>query len=71
MREIVKRLLQFGSVSLLLAAGSCVGTTSFTETSLALCQSWGSGLFRPSRADTEETAIGLTRQYADHSALCP
>jgi hypothetical protein len=48
----------------------CQMTTLNIETSKALCQAWGDTLFLPSRADTAETARGLTQQRKTQSAAC-
>lgn len=69
MRGIGSRLIAFASVSSLLAA--CDPAASYTETERARCEAWASTLFRPSRADTEETALGLTAQYDIFRAACP
>lgn len=71
MRVTIRKLAAFAIASTLLGAGSCDPARSFSETRREVCETWGEGLFRPSRTDTEATAVGLTLQYGDHSAACP
>jgi len=55
---------------LVLLLSGCFTTSMSTETSKAICDAWEDTLFLPSRADTEETAQGLSNQPVIHKAAC-
>lgn len=66
--KIGRRLTLSATVCATLAG--CQMTTLNIETSKALCQAWEDTLFLPSRADTPETARGLTQQRKTQRAAC-
>ena len=37
---------------------------------LELCAAWAADLVRPSRSDTDETAIALEKAHRRHKAVC-
>lgn len=53
---------------LMLVLAGCATPRSYTATEI--CAVWEESLFRPSRADTHETAVGLTQMYKDQEAAC-
>ena len=61
---------KFTSVCLVLLLSGCLTTSMSTATSRAICDAWEDTLFLPSRADTEETAQGLTDAGAIQKVAC-
>ena len=66
----MRKLTTCAMLSMTLALTACETPTSNSATSAAICNSWGEGLFLPSRADTLETARASNRQIKDHRAAC-
>lgn len=64
-------LIACATVAAMLPLAACDLPKSSTATERAICIGWADSLFRPSRADTYETAVGLTRQYRQQAAFCP
>lgn len=71
LKKTVRGLIACGTVAVMLLLAACAPVTSFTATEKAICKGWADSLFRPSRADTYDTAMGLTRQYGQQAAYCP
>lgn len=71
LKKTTRGLTACAIVAVMPALAACAPATSSTATEREICIGWADSLFRPSRADTYETAARLTGQYNQQAAYCP